>query len=95
MSKNKIWQCQDGRNLPLRDMEEQHLLNTVLMLKRKQDMYDRTIGPAIDHGMSIPPLEVHGHSLAKWAMWMLEELDRRANKKIEKAAKTLGMQVYP
>ena len=89
MTKNKMWKCQDGRNLPLRDMEEQHLLNTILMLKRKQDMYDQAIGPAIDRGMSIPPLEVSGYSLDKWAMWMLQELDRRAKRKIEKAVKLL------
>jgi len=91
-SKNKIWQCADGRNLPLKDMEEQHLLNTVLILKRKQDIYDRTIGPAIDRGMSIPPLEVHGHPIAKWAMWMLQELDRRNKKALKKAQKLLTTQ---
>lgn len=34
MSRNAIWTCKDGRKLRVRDMTDQHLLNTIAMLER-------------------------------------------------------------
>lgn len=40
LENNMVWQSRDGRRLKVRDMETDHLRNTIMMLERKYKRFD-------------------------------------------------------
>lgn len=33
-----VWKTKDGKVIPIKDMTDEHLVNTILMLQKKEDM---------------------------------------------------------
>ena len=53
MSNRKMWTCRDGRKVRIKDMSDQHLLNTIKMLERAHRfIVDNVEGPNFNGEMA-------------------------------------------
>jgi len=43
--KEQIWRCHDGRSMPISDMDDEHLANSINMINRGMDAVGRRVGP--------------------------------------------------
>lgn len=71
------WINRDGEAIPLAEMENDHLLNTIALLGRKAEAWQRTKALADSKGLKVPEPTMYGKPLAYWSDAMLKELNRR------------------
>lgn len=87
--KNKeiIWSMRDGIPIMLGEMEDSHLLNTIMYLTRRQREYDDTFRAVVKSGTIIPELVINGETVKIWLERFQKELMRRSKKEAERVQK--------
>lgn len=86
-NKDIIWTGRDRITTTLGDMEDSHLLNTIMYLTRRQKEYDETFKVIVSAGAIIPELEINGATVPVWIERLQKELMRRSRKEAERIQK--------
>lgn len=80
-NRDTIWFQRDGTPIKLADMGDGHLLNTIALLGRKAEAWQKTYALAKSMELRIPEPIMYGQPLEFWSNAMLKELNRREKAK--------------
>lgn len=81
MRQGKIWRCGDGTKVHVRNMEDNHLQNTILYITRKMEDWKLVEMRGRQNGQKVPPYFINNRPGEVWLEVMMKEQDRRARRK--------------
>ena len=94
-NKNNNWKSADGRVCSLNNMEEQHLLNTLMYMSKRLEDFNKIRKLAKKKGLEIPQLRVSGKMATEWIELFFEELNKRQCTKLASITKYLKEEYGP
>ena len=91
-NRNIEWTTGQGEILRLADMEDSHLLNTIVYIRRRAAEFAEVEQIAHSRNLAVPQPLINKRPFDYWIDAMLKELNRREQKKIADAKKLLGVE---
>lgn len=80
-----FWNSNDGRCIPLPCLDNNHIINIISLLIRRDKEFQEIRDLAHTKGLSVMEPKIQGRTADSWITILLEELDKRVDEEKEKA----------